>query len=77
MPFLCLFAAIVSLRLTKINIPQYKLRGENAILECNYELNGRNYESDDDNDESDMENSHSNNYHDANGEVETLYSIKW
>lgn len=74
---LFLFAAIHSLHLTKINIPQYKFRGENAILECNYELNGRNYESDDDDDEGDMENSHSNNYHDANVEVETLYSIKW
>ena len=74
---LFLFTAIHSLHLTKINIPQYKFRGENAILECNYELNGRNYESDDDDDEGDMENSHSNNYHDANVEVETLYSIKW
>ncbi|KAG5669708.1 hypothetical protein PVAND_000004 [Polypedilum vanderplanki] len=58
----------VCLRLTKINIPQYKFRGENAILECDYELNG-NRDSDDD----DIENSHFN----YNDEVEILYSVKW
>lgn len=65
---------MLSLRLTKINIPQYKLRGENAVLECDYELNG-NHESNDDDDDGDND-SHFN-YHDVNGEVETLYSVKW
>lgn len=60
----------MSLRLTKINIPQYKLRGENAVLECDYELNGYHGSNDDDID------SHIN-YQDPNGEVETLYSVKW
>ena len=51
----------------KIIIPQYKFRGETAILECDYQLNGKR-DSDDD-----MENF---NYHDRNGEEETLYSVK-
>jgi hypothetical protein len=56
--------------LQKIIIPQYKFRGETAILECDYQLNGKR-DSDDD-----IENTNFN-YHDRNEEVETLYSVKW
>lgn len=53
----------------KIIIPQYKFRGETAILECDYQLNGKR-DTDDD-----IENTKFN-YHDQNDE-ETLYSVKW
>lgn len=52
-----------------MNIPAYKFRGENAILECQFELNGSkgaeysknlNYNSDEQLDE-----------------AESLYSVKW
>lgn len=66
----CLLAAALGLRLQKITIPQYKFRGDNAILECDYQLNGKR-DSDDD-----IENTNFN-YHDQNEEVETLYSVKW
>lgn len=62
--------AAQSLRLQKIIIPQYKFRGEIAVLECDYQLNGKR-DSDDD-----IENTNFN-YHDQNEEVETLYSVKW
>lgn len=65
----CLLAAALGLRLQKIIIPQYKFRGETAILECDYQLNGKR-DSDDD-----IENTNFN-YHDHNGEVEVLYSVK-
>lgn len=68
---LWLFSVVQSLRLTRINIPQYKFRGENAILECDYELNGNRDSEDDD----DGDNVHFN-YQDVN-DVETLYSVKW
>lgn len=70
---ICLLAAAnvaLGLRLQKIVIPQYKFRGETAILECDYQLNGKR-ESDDDIEHSDF------NYHDRNEEEETLYSVKW
>lgn len=66
----CLLAAALGLRLQKIIIPQYKFRGETAILECDYQLNGKR-DSDDD-----IENTKFN-YHDQNDDVETLYSVKW
>lgn len=66
----CLLAAALGLRLQKIIIPAYKFRGETAILECDYQLNGK-QDADDD-----IENTNFN-YHDRNEEVETLYSVKW
>lgn len=54
----------------KIIIPQYKFRGETAILECDYQLNGKR-DSDDDTENTNF------NYHDQHEEVETLYSVKW
>lgn len=54
----------------KIIIPQYKFRGETAILECDYQLNG------DRGSEDEMEHS-KYNYHDQNDDVESLYSVKW
>jgi hypothetical protein len=74
--FFCLFfsfAVALSLHLQKVIIPQYKFRGETAILECDYELNGNNHDSDDDNNN---ENLNYNFFH-QNSEVETLYSVKW
>lgn len=42
--FICdtlpLFAGLSCLRLVKVEIPPYKFRGESALLECVYELNG-------------------------------------
>jgi hypothetical protein len=67
------FAVALSLHLQKVIIPQYKFRGETAILECDYELNGNNHDSDDDNNN---ENLNYNFFH-QNSEVETLYSVKW
>lgn len=52
--FLFSFAGVLNLKLTKVSIPSYKLRGESAILECIYELNqpdGHNPDSDNDNDD--------------------------
>lgn len=69
---LCLLAAALGLSLQKIIIPQYKFRGETAILECDYQLNGAGKRDSDD----DIENTNFN-YHDQNEEVETLYSVKW
>lgn len=66
----CLFAAALGLSLQKIVIPQYKFRGETAVLECDYQLNGKR-DSDDD-----MENTNFN-YRDNDRDVETLYSVKW
>lgn len=37
---LSLFAGLSCLRLVKVEIPPYKFRGESALLECVYELNG-------------------------------------
>lgn len=68
---LCLLAAALGLSLQKIIIPQYKFRGETAILECDYQLNGGKRDSDDDTENTNF------NYHDQNEEVETLYSVKW
>lgn len=65
----CLLAVALGLRLQKIIIPQYKFRGETAILECDYQLNGKR-DTDDDIESSKF------NYHDHNDE-ETLYSVKW
>ncbi|KAI8130397.1 hypothetical protein CVS40_0611 [Lucilia cuprina] len=35
----CLLQGLAGLRLIKVSIPAYKLRGESAFLECQYELN--------------------------------------
>jgi hypothetical protein len=55
--------------LQKIIIPQYKFRGETAVLECDYQLNGKR-DADDDIESTNF------NYHDHQ-EVEVLYSVKW
>lgn len=36
-----LFTESLALRLTTVRIPTYKMRGESALLECQYELNAR------------------------------------
>lgn len=67
----CLLPAALGLRLKNIKIPQYKFRGDTAMLECDYQLNGK-----PDSDDDIIENSNFN-YHDHHQEVETLYSVKW
>lgn len=68
-----IFAVALSLHLQKIAIPQYKFRGETAILECDYELNGNHEDSFDD----DNENQNFNFFHQNPPDKETLYSVKW
>lgn len=58
---------VKGLRLQKIVIPNHKFRGETAILECDYQLNGGKADPDDD----------ITNFNYQNEEVETLYSVKW
>jgi len=29
---------VLSLKLTRVSVPQYKVRGDTALLECHYEL---------------------------------------
>lgn len=51
-------------------IPTYKFRGENAILECDFDLNGKR--------EADKEMEKTNyNFDDQTEEEESLYSVKW
>lgn len=54
--------------MVRLVVPAYKFRGESALLECLYELEGRKDGSDD-----------SYNYqgHFDNDDRETLYSVKW
>lgn len=61
------FAAVSSLRLARIVIPPYKFRGDNANLECDYELNGQR----------DPDDNSNFNYNDQNEQEEKLYSVKW
>jgi hypothetical protein len=71
-----------SLRLSKLVVPSIKFRGENALLECQYELNNRSinnkYRSDYDG--TNTRHYRRNNYlyygNDEDTE-ETLYSVKW
>jgi hypothetical protein len=62
------------LRLTKLVIPPFKFRGDNAILECNFELNGRK-DGELDLDNQNYQNTY--NFEDLNYEPESLYSVKW
>lgn len=65
-----LLSDVISLRLTRLVIPTYKFRGENAILECDFDLNGKR--------EADKEMEKTNyNFDDQTEEEESLYSVKW
>jgi predicted transcriptional regulator len=70
-----------SLRLSKLVVPSLKYRGENALLECQYELNNRSV-----NNRYNINKNHGyerqyrrNNYlyEDSDDEEEVLYSVKW
>lgn len=80
--FFCVLSGITSLRMIHFNIPAYKLRLDSALLECQYELNGKNSNG----------NSYNRNHHvyeqhfggagnydsnEQNDEGETLYSVKF
>uniref|UniRef100_A0A1B0DFT5 Uncharacterized protein n=1 Tax=Phlebotomus papatasi TaxID=29031 RepID=A0A1B0DFT5_PHLPP len=54
--------------MVRLVVPAYKFRGESALLECLYELEGRKDGSDD---------SYSYHGHFDNDDRETLYSVKW
>lgn len=73
-----------SLRLSKLVVPSIKYRGENALLECQYELNNRSINNKlnigYDNANSRHQHYRRNNYlyYDNDEEQEeTLYSVKW
>ena len=53
--------------MTRVTIPAYKIRGENAILECQFDLNGKT--------SADI-NSHYSSDEQAD-DSESLYSVKW
>ena len=69
-----------SLRLSKLVVPLIKYRGENALLECQYELNNRSISSklniDYDN-ANNRQHHRRNNYLYYDNDEETLYSVKW
>ncbi|KAL5284689.1 hypothetical protein ACFFRR_006788 [Megaselia abdita] len=58
--YISLYPGVLNLKLTKVSIPAYKLRGESAILECIYELHG--------------EDSHNYNNHDNVDDEDRIYS---
>lgn len=63
-----------SLRLSKLVVPSIRYRTENALLECQYELNNRSINA------NSRHHSRRNNhlYYDNDEEMEeTLYSVKW
>ncbi|XP_070505623.1 uncharacterized protein [Chironomus tepperi] len=71
-----------SLRLAKLVVPSIKYRGENALLECQYELNNRSINKFN----SGYENTNSRHHYRRNNYLyydneedmdETLYSVKW
>lgn len=68
--FYFLLSDVISLRLTRLVIPTYKFRGENAILECDFDLNAKR--------EAEKEVEKTNyNFDDQTEEEESLYSVKW
>jgi hypothetical protein len=70
-----------SLRLSKLVVPSIKYRGENALLECQYELNNRSAHYKHNSGYGDTNSRHyrRNNYLYDNDEDadETIYSVKW
>lgn len=60
-----------SLRLSKLVVPTLKYRGENVLLECQYELNNRSGHK--------LDANKKNNYlyYDEDNDEEILYSVKW
>lgn len=79
---LLFFSDSLSLELTKVVIPTYKIHGETAILECHYELkNGHESRHNRDHGYGSSRISVNDNngidHHPHNGGTETLYSVKW
>lgn len=78
-----LFADSLSLELTKIVIPTYKVHGETATLECHYELkNGHDSRHGRDHGFGGGSRTSSNDnngidHHARSSSAETLYSVKW
>lgn len=86
--FFLVLADSLSLELTKVSIPSYKIHGDTATLECHYELkNGHESRHSRDHGYSSSRTSslsssltNDNNgidHHPHNGVTETLYSVKW
>ncbi|XP_055676941.1 uncharacterized protein LOC129786132 [Lutzomyia longipalpis] len=67
--FSTLWQGVICLRLVRLVVPAYKFRGESALLECQYELEGsRDIGSDDGY-------NYASNF--ESDDRETLYSVKW
>lgn len=88
--FRCLFYSLTkfaeatnSLRLSKLVVPGLKYRGENALLECQYELNNRSINNKFNTNKSygNERQYRRNNYlyydNEENDAEEVLYSVKW
>jgi hypothetical protein len=59
-------------------VPSIKYRGENALLECQYELNNRSISGYDNTNSRQHYRRNNNLYYDNYEEMEeTLYSVKW
>lgn len=71
------------MRLSKLEVPPVKYRGENALLECQYELNNRSINNKLNGGYENVNARHHNRrnnylYYDNDEEMEeTLYSVKW
>jgi hypothetical protein len=69
-----------SLRLSKLVVPSLVYRGENVLLECQYELNNRSINNKYNTNEgynTERQYRRNNYLYYENEEEETLYSIKW
>lgn len=78
--YVCFPEATNSLRLSKLVVPSVKFRGENALLECLYELNNqknhsRNYVYE--NGRYYRRNNNNYFYDNEDEQEEIIYSVKW
>lgn len=64
-----------SLRLSKLVVPIQKFRGENALLECQYELNNKSVNNNYDSSKQYRRNTYM--YYSNDDDEEVLYSVKW
>uniref|UniRef100_A0A182MRR3 Ig-like domain-containing protein n=1 Tax=Anopheles culicifacies TaxID=139723 RepID=A0A182MRR3_9DIPT len=73
-----LISDVIGLRLTTVRIPTYKFRGESALLECHYELNGQRKVRESKSYGGNLRHhAYQTNYLEPFEEEEKLYSIKW
>lgn len=66
-----------SLRLSKLVVPSLKFRGENVLLECQYELNNRSGIHNKFNVDGRPYRRNNYLYYDEDNDEEVLYSVKW